>query len=65
MLPYLIGLAFERDHFSMLGISLVAMQMVVAICVAIAWRVASGTETDDEIEEMRARLVEEPSMPPP
>ena len=61
VMPFVIGLAFERAHYHALGTSLVLLETAVTASTAIAWRIASAARrrhagTDDEIE-LRERLV--------
>ena len=61
LLPFLIGLCFDRGSYWTLGAGLVVMEALVVLCTFIAWRVASLVKADEaplegnmeEMEEVR------------
>lgn len=54
LLPYLIGLRFERGRYNSLGLSLVGLEATVVGCTLAAWRItarARAAEVEPPAEE--------------
>ena len=56
LLPYIIGLAFERGRYATLGLTLVGLEAVVVVCTFLGWRIAAlarRPEADALIQDVR------------